>query len=303
MLTDDEALRAIRQVAGELNEIGAAWREQIARLQRDAGDAFRRAITPALGIADAVRQAVEKMQADVTLVGQQFQDAVRRGVDPQVREGLRQLLEALEQAHVYYGDIVVALGERGWYVDMDRMTHPDVREALDLFEAGEAERAHESLCRWFEEQMDDVAASIAKSSPARGRHVSQAIAAHRRSEYALSVPVFLLEADGICQEFVGVQAYKKKGDGQRAIGAAIEARAAGDDMLLAMCAALRSVNQPLVFGPHERARHGMADAVNRHTVLHGENVDYDERRNSCQAFSFLAHVASVLPVVARNAPP
>ena len=85
MLTDDEALRAIRQVAGELNEIGAAWREQIARLQRDAGDAFRRAITPALGIADAVRQAVEKMQADVTLVGQQFQDAVRRGVDPRPR--------------------------------------------------------------------------------------------------------------------------------------------------------------------------------------------------------------------------
>jgi len=179
------------------------------------------------------------------------------------------------------------------------MGHPDVTEPLEMFEAGEPEKAHEALCVCFEEQMDDIVDGLRKAFPERARHVEQAVAAHRRREYALSIPVFLLEADGICQELVGAQAYQKEG-GQRAIANAISSRARDDAFHLAMCAALITIT-PLVYGPKERAQHGMTDSVNRHTVLHGEDVNYDTRRNSCQALSFLAHVVSVLPDL--KAPP
>jgi hypothetical protein len=272
--------------------IGEAIRVNV----EEAQAAIQAAAMPAINIADIFRQAVEKAHAEIVAVSDGVRKAARRTLEaPEVREGIERALRALEQQHVYYGRIVIALGRRGWYVDIERMGHPDVRDPLDLFEAGEAERAHEFLCVLFEEQMDDVVRQFEETFPDRARHVAQAVAAHRRGEYALSTPVFLLEADGVCQWAVKTQAYAKCRDGQRRIGIAIETHAGNDLFRLAMCAALMSGDQPLIHDPRQRAERGMTDAVNRHAVLHGEDVNYDTRLKSCQAFSFLAHVASVMP--------
>ncbi len=53
-------------------------------------------------------------------------------------------------------------------------------------------------------------AELCESSPTRAHLLKAAFSAHRRGEFALSVPVFLAQADGICSELIGVSLYTRR---------------------------------------------------------------------------------------------
>jgi len=52
--------------------------------------------------------------------------------------------------------------------------------------------------------------------------------------------------------------------------------------------------EPMPISASADERAGLADALNRHAVLHGESVDYSSRLNSCRAISLLVYVSWVL---------
>lgn len=62
-----------------------------------------------------------------------------------------------------------------------------------------------------------------------------------------------------------------------------------------MAAMLSPLAQTLPIGASENERYKGFPALNRHTVLHGESLDYGSKTNSFKAISLINYVAHVLP--------
>ena len=132
--------------------------------------------------------------------------------------------------------------------------------------------------------------------PDRSRFLDQAFDAHRRGDYALAIPVFLIQADGICKETVGEQLYA------RANGVPRLAEILGAENEAPLRASLLSPltdPHPISASPHERS--GGPEQLFRHAILHGESLDYDTRANACRSISLLVYVAWVLRVLWKEA--
>lgn len=114
-----------------------------------------------------------------------------------------------------------------------------------------------------------IEVDLAKHHPKRAKLLQGALRAHDEGKYDLSIPVLLAQADGICAEVTGVQAYSRR-DGVPKLAAVINT-----DALTPLVAALfypLISPTPISASAPERAQ-ANAQILNRHAVLHGEDVD------------------------------
>ena len=138
-----------------------------------------------------------------------------------VVEEARKRKEELDRLPARVRDLLQVLGEHGWYPDYI-MPFPDIFDLAEALEQGDAEGAHERLCQHFEERMDEILEDLTASFPQRAGILRLAFGAHRRGEYALSIPALLAQTDGICKELVGVQLYGRQKSGRLRLAKTVE---------------------------------------------------------------------------------
>ncbi len=171
------------------------------------------------------------------------------------------------------------------------MAWPDLHAFSEGFTHGDADDTHEKLCEHFDGRMDEILEDVVAHFPNRAKIIRSAFTAHHEGKYELSVPVLLAQTDGICRELVGVQLCgRRKKDGRLRTATVIESWKK-DNLSKAMLHQLSAL-LPIAFNEDERD--GRSGILNRHAVLHGEDVTYDQRRQGCRAISLLGYVASVL---------
>ena len=136
----------------------------------------------------------------------------------------------------------------------------------------------------IENALGDIESDIYHCNPERKKILQEAFWAHRNERYALSIPVFLSQADGIAAEVKNVSAFSRK-IGSRLIDKVEfdkEQRFISDiwfEVLLEDCADIRA-----------RSENVSPNALNRHAVLHGLSAEYPTKINSSKAISFLSGI-------------
>lgn len=197
-----------------------------------------------------------------------------------IAEGLRALPEGTRL-------VLLKLGERGWYLDPGA----PLGVVLDFVTAIDNPSADldNLLCNWIETRAEGIEKRLAKGFPHRAHLMKQAFAAHREGRYALSIPVFLAQADGICQELHGVQLYKQR-KGVIALKTRVDSQGIDGASALMLAPLLEAL--PIVATQDGRAPG--STLLNRHAVLHGESTTYDTLINSCRAISLLSYAAWAL---------
>jgi hypothetical protein len=245
---------------------------------------------PSLCISAAILSPfAEQTRAAVVGVGEALAQALKPPVleiklfeDSPSWKGLRESLDRLPSET---RRALTVLAGHGWHVipnsDLSQM-----RKAAELIERGEVHEAHEQLIALCNETLTEFEADLSSYvSTGRARLIRQAIDAHRRCEYGLSIPVFLAQADGVCEARFGVGLYsRQRGDGLPRTREKVESLEPLP-FLDALLESLRLV-RPILLRKGERS----GDILNRHAVLHGASDDYDTDRNSCQALALLAYV-------------
>lgn len=116
-----------------------------------------------------------------------------------------------------------------------------------------------------------------------------AFKAHSRCEYELSVPVFLAQADGICNEIIGIQLFQKK---SQIPATPVYVQQLANDTSSAAILHPLSLNLPISASKYERDDD--FNDLNCHQVLHVESTSYSSEVNSLKAISLLNYVAQVL---------
>lgn len=182
---------------------------------------------------------------------------------------------------------LTVLGNNGWYLDLEMPM--SALWDLESLLSENVDEAQTSLVEYFRGRVADIAGTLKTAFPRRARIIEKAFAAHARGEYELCIPVFLAQADGICQDLIEFPLFTKRGK-KPAPAAFVEAIAA-DTFRSAMMHPLTCA-LPVSFTAGERGAN--FDGLNRHQVLHGESVDYGTEINSLKAISLLNYVFQVL---------
>jgi hypothetical protein len=216
-----------------------------------------------------IRQATK---FDAGKLSQQFAqiDQLFRQLPPRTREAL------------------LLLGEHGWYLDPE-MSLPDLWEFKEVLVSGNVKQSELALADYFEARADGIEKSLTERLPHRAHLLRSAFNAHRRGEYELSIPVLLAQTDGICKELVDHYLFIKRN--KKPETAVYVERFAADTYRAAI---LSPLAQTLPIGASESERRAGRDALNRHTVLHGESLDYGNKINGLKAISLINYVAHVL---------
>jgi hypothetical protein len=235
-------------------------------------------------LAEAARAPYEALarasEALGTLHFERFSESLAHSLEP-LRETLARLPGDTRKA-------LKVLGEHGWFIDME-MPLPAPRHLQELLEQGDTAQAEAWLTDYYRDRMPDILKELCARFPARARIFTLAWQAHERGEYELSVPVCLAQADGICRDLTSFQLFRKKFGLPQV--AAYVASLPADKFTTALLEPLTVV---LPISASEGQRPPDSTELNRHSVLHGEAVDYGTEINSLKAISLLQYVSSVL---------
>ena len=123
----------------------------------------------------------------------------------------------------------------------------------------------------------------------RGAHLMQAaFRAHRQKDYSLAIPVFLTQSEGLCTDITNKSLFRSH---KKKPGTADYVEKIATDALTS--ALLSPLSRIIPINASEEHRRG-SKAPNRHTVLHGESLDYGTKANSLRAISLLNFVGHFL---------
>jgi len=258
--------------SGQLSELTQGIREAArswaAAIESEVGCALEPALSTLDELASAFRERVASLVADIA--------------------------RSLERLPAPTRDGLGTLARNGWYLDPE-LPFPTVSELAALFEARKLPEAHGWLVDWYDSRSAGIEGELCADFPTRARLLRKAFEAHRRQEFALAIPVFLAQADGMCKERTGRQLYSRsKGEG---LAKWVNELGFQDSFLLAealLSALLTPLGEAMPITAGEAERGTLSDALNRHAVLHGESLDYDTHLNSCRAISLLVCVSWIL---------
>lgn len=183
---------------------------------------------------------------------------------------------------------VSTLASHGWFPDY-RLDISDLWRAADNFQSGNIDEANQIFMQYYTSNLAEVESRVYTRLPERVHLISSAFRAHRRAEYALSVPLLLAQADGVCAELTGHELYRRRA-GAPMLAAYIAALPAGSITEL-LLTPFRGI-LPLYMNDGERGP--MFQGLNRHQILHGADLLYASRLNSLKAISLLVFLIETL---------
>ncbi len=276
-----------------------AYSDQLRRLQAElaplalkAIEAQQRQAAALLSIGPQLQRMFEQVNASIDWDGigkalEQFA-AYQANVFKSIEPALEKFREAAKRLPPRVRDAFLALARRGWFMD------PNVDfQALWEFErlalSDNSNELEAAVCKHFERRFDSIESHICTRFPKRAHLIASAFAAHRAGSYELSIPVLLAQTDGMCKDALDAGLFAKA-NGRPATADFVD-RLEVDSFRTALLAPL---TEPLPIAASARDRGEGFDELNRHQVMHGEDVAYGTRINGLKTVSLANYVATMI---------
>jgi len=232
-----------------------------------------------------------------------FSDGLRRSLEPVAgavtdalarwRPVLVELAESFRRLPAEVKAVVSVLAERGWYISAE-MDMPFLRALQAAAESRDFAALDRLMESWVSSSVSEIAGRAAARFPNRASLVASAVQAHLRHEFALSVPVLLIQVEGMCVQTFDSRLYSTKRGipNTRTLAESIVDGPIAEAYLQPLC-----IPSGLTAGSNHRADY--PDSMNRHEILHGISTDYATPINSLKAISLMDYFVTL---VARERP-
>jgi hypothetical protein len=180
------------------------------------------------------------------------------------------------------------LGYYGWYIPS--LDHPVTfpSKLADELNNNNEEYVNNEMSKLLIKNFKLLSNEILKNNQNRVHILKQAFMAHNSQKYALSVPVFLSQADGICKEVTNYGLFFKENKLPKT--KVYVDNLVTNTFLLSYLEPLRTL-LPIIYSD-EYLEENMK--FNRHKILHGEDFTYDNELTSLKAFSLLCYINTFL---------
>lgn len=188
---------------------------------------------------------------------------------------------------------LIVLARRGWFIYNSELGLADIAEFNSKIAAGDVQEIESCISDYYNSNITEIEESISEKYKHRAHIIKAAFRAHKSGDYALSIPVFLIQADGICSEMIGGTLFanskeknKREPESAKCVQNYVKCEF--------MAALLAPLTEPLPISASRKQRIKSADTLNRHVILHGESTDYANKNNSLKAISLLYYLCDVL---------
>lgn len=238
----------------------------------------------------AAIQAIEKSMQDTMAVFEPMRTEIAKSIE-QALQQIVAMTPVLPQGAVPYEDIKEfseKLSHRGWFPS-NEMSLPFAESIRLAFNEGNVQKVDDQMSAFVRSRIENLHGLFAERFPARSSVISSAINAHLGGQYILSIPVFLMQAEGICIEEFGVKLYSTS-KGYPVIAKQLQ-QLGFDDFTGAL---LHPLMQPMGISQSGEFRVCYPDCLNRHEILHGIDSGYGTEINSLKSLSLLEYVATLL---------
>jgi len=268
-----ESLRRVAQDLARWNEFRAGLARNIELTVHGSAAMVAQVRDVAGMMARVQQQAAEQLTVSFRF----WQEGLAR-----TAETFRFLVEGMRRWATATREVHQALVPRGWLIPpqlpMDVWTrlHRILNEkGVDAAEAGLVEIVEELAGEPFGELYAHPAFAP------RRRFLEMAREAHVRRAYALAIPMFLAQADGIAIDVFGDELYRAR-----------RRRQVRDDIPLEfdLSRTFWTVVADVLSRTVGLKRPVPAGTFTRHVVLHGRSVDYDTQANSAKAILLLFYL-------------
>lgn len=210
----------------------------------------------------------------------------------QAFDGLRPAMLAIAEAIQNLPDdlriVVSSLAERGWYISAE-MDIPFLRLLQAAVESGDPLAIDQLMESWIASSISEIEARAASRFPNRASIIAAAMLAHQRQEFELSLPVFLIQVEGMCVQEFGTKLYSTtKGiPNTKYLAESMIDGPITEVFLLPLC-------QPSGLTAGIDYRSNYPHALNRHEILHGTNTNYASLTNSLKAISLMDYFVTLV---------
>lgn len=195
------------------------------------------------------------------------------------------------------------IATHSWFTSliMDFRSYEELGFVIDGLKGGEQKSAliETTFFSYFQENIGWLGKVVIEKSPQRAFAIAPALLAHARGEYALSVPVFLSQAEGVLRDVTSTELFTKL-QNISVYASAKRSEVNFDESWLGFSDdaywAQLSDDLPIGWNKKQRDKNNY-NGFNRNTTLHGIDMHYDTEVNSLKAFSLLCHVVGLIEVV------
>ncbi|MFT5677034.1 MAG: hypothetical protein ACI808_002986 [Paraglaciecola sp.] len=206
---------------------------------------------------------------------------------------LASLLESIEHLPERQKEAMVILALNGWFVGLQLPFGLQKKILRKIIET--TDEVDILLCEHFEAQFDEIKSNLKIRHAERSAIIEQLFEAHQRQLYYLTVPTALTQVDGICysSEYEGYLFMRVRGgDGLSQVANKLKNADLTEYQQVLLSPFMTLL--PITHTAKEREVNGSHGVLNRHTIIHGESVDYGSRINSVKALVLLNYVSTAL---------
>ena len=248
-------------------ETGISKRDEFQGIFRESVQTIFRGIVDALGGPDRMQETLRAVAANLAQL-------------------LKQLPLVEQRVSEAENSFFVKLLAHSWYFDPEMDVERSFAVAA-LIDRTDENAINDALIIHFRGRLDAIESELKSLHPKRAKLLTEAFNAHREKRYALSIPVFLAQTDGISRELLGEEFFRKSKSIK--LAQCLVREVAGH---LFLESALRSlIEEGAVRKNSTSTKPG---GINRHAVLHGVDSDYASELNSLRAMSLLNFMNALL---------
>ena len=176
-------------------------------------------------------------------------------------------------------EVTIKLAHLGWFLSR-RILQDIPKDLLEMLRSTDSANIERIIGGYFRKKLDIIANELIDNYSPRGRvlldKIDKIFQSHRQCEYYFSIPLFLIHADRISWLKFGESVFMKRG---RENIIARYSLSFHEKFLLS--------DNSLPIWASQSNRSNDSFILNRHQILHGEIVNYEDEINSLKTISFL----------------
>jgi hypothetical protein len=185
------------------------------------------------------------------------------------------------------------LMKRSWFIDLEIASLSFIDECALLFREEENDAANCKLVKYYEEVLPEIEKRLYNRHPLRRKILKDIFTAYKGELYSVVIPTVFTQVDGICKDVFGGELFMRE-DGAPKSNKILKQPGMLWDIIALPLITTRS-NAVLL---SEDIREKFEDVVgpiylNRHAVIHGEDLNYNTKDNALRALSLLAYIDSL----------
>lgn len=206
-----------------------------------------------------------------------------------IKETFEKLSELINIARESAPDNIKKLADYGWYLPFTSSILQAHDWANYISEDKNLVWIDQQIINLINRHQQELFEELISYFPERKGLVESALKAHQNKDYNLSIPVFLSQSDGICKKITGFcmfsGSYEENGEKHIPHTRKWAKQQSIDSLYVAF---LEPLKTKVGFNKHESKEDYIG--FTRHSVLHGESLDYGTEVNSYKAMCLLFYV-------------